>query len=76
MDPVFNDRIQLLYTDTDSLMYEMESEDSITVSGNDVHGKFLVFPQFLNNIFTAEGRHPLKYMDQLCLLKWLIKFKS
>ena len=27
MKPVFNDRIQLLYTDTDSLMYEIESED-------------------------------------------------
>ena len=27
MKPVFNDRIQLLYTDTDSLMYEIESGD-------------------------------------------------
>ena len=27
MKPVFNDRIQLLYTDTDSLLYEIESED-------------------------------------------------
>ena len=27
MKPVFNDRIQLLYMDTDSLMYEIESED-------------------------------------------------
>ena len=27
MKSVFNDRIQLLYTDTDSLMYEIELED-------------------------------------------------
>ena len=27
MKPVFNDRIQLLYTDTDSLMYEIKLED-------------------------------------------------
>ena len=27
MKPVFNDRIQLLYTDTDSLMYEIKSGD-------------------------------------------------
>ena len=27
MKPVFNGRIQLLYTDTDSLIYEIESED-------------------------------------------------
>ena len=27
MKPVFNDRIQLLYMDTDSLMYKIKSED-------------------------------------------------
>ena len=34
MKPVFNDRIQLLYTDRDSLMYEIESEDPFGPSGN------------------------------------------
>ena len=37
MKPVFNDRIQLLYTDTDSLMYEIESGDPY--AGLEVAGK-------------------------------------
>ena len=47
MKPVFNDRIQLLYTDTDSLMYEIESEDpyaKLEVAGKKGWFDFSNFP--------------------------------
>ena len=47
MKPVFNDRIQLLYTDTDSLMYEIESGDpyaELEVAGKKRWFDFSNFP--------------------------------
>ena len=47
MKLVFNDRIQLLYTDTDSLMYEIKSEDpyaELEVAGKKGWFDFSNFP--------------------------------
>ena len=47
MKPVFNDRIQLLYTDMDSLMYEIESGDlyaELEVAGKKGRFDFSNFP--------------------------------
>ena len=48
MKPLFDDQIQLLYTDTDSLMYEIESEDPYAkfgAMGNKGWFDFSKFPQ-------------------------------
>ena len=54
MKPVFDDRIQLLYMDTDSLMYEIESEDPYAKLGAEGKKGWFDFSTFPEN-------HPVHY---------------